>query len=295
MLGVNIGDSWTPKQSLKKLSTDLMDVESVKFGHANPSIIIPFGVSKKIKNIYMHLSNEDFISIRDWKKWIKTYIEPICNRISGKNLFLVLGNNVLNNDNIGKYAPKLLSSLRSCYEVLFECDLGHVKIVTSLDTSCIQGSNPPSESFFKPEIVPILKEIINFMVYSGSKLTFNIYPYLEKSDFALFVDDNEYTDKGKIYTNLFCEKYDSIIHALTKLGVRGSKRLELAVTETGWPSDGGDMASPENTFKYIQGIKEISHMGTPLRKGPVEIIISELFDEYDKHLGIYDNEGIEKK
>jgi len=290
MLGVNIGsdNTWTPKQSLKKLSTDLKDVQSVKFYHADPSIVIPFGVSKTIKNIYIHLSNTELFSTIEWKRWIENHVKPICNRITDKNIILVLGNEVLADHNIDKYGPKLLPALRSCYNTLNECNLGRVKIVTPLDTSCLQDSSTPSESSFKTDLVPILREIIRFLISTGSKLAFNIYPDIENSD-----DFNGYTDKGKQYTDLFCEQYDSIIQAVTKLGVIGSKTLKLIVTETGWPSDGDNQ---DKTFKYIQEIKEICKKGTPLRKGHIEIIIYELFDsKSEKYFGIYDYEGIEKK
>ena len=285
MLGVNIGldNPWTPKQSLKKLSTDLRDVQSVKFYHADPHHIIPFGVSKTIKNIYIHLKNEELFSNMEWTRWIEQHVKPICNRITTKNIILVLGNEVLADHNIEQYGPKLLPVLRSCHTALNEANLGKVKIVTPLDTSCLQDSDTPSESSFKTELVPILREIILFLISTGSKLAFNIYP---PDDFALF---GGYIDKGKQYTNLFCTQYDSIIQAVTKLGVRGSKRLKLIVTETGWSSD---VDSSEN---YVQGIKKICKTGTPLRKGPIEIIIFELFDQDGKHFGIYDYEGIEKK
>lgn len=295
MLGVNIGldNPWTPKQSLKKLSTDLRDVQSVKFYHADPHHIIPFGVSKRIKNIYIHLTNEELFSNIEWARWIEQHVKPICNRITTKNIILVLGNEVLADHNIKQYGPKLLPVLRSCHAALNESGLGKVKIVTPLDTSCLQDSDTPSESSFKTDLVPILREIILFLISTGSKLAFNIYPHLTHTseDFALFGDSAGYNDKGKQYTDFFCTQYDSIIQAVTKMGVRGSKRLKLIVTETGW-SSGGDC--PEKTFNYVQGIKKICKTGTPLRKGPIEIIIFELFDQNGKHFGIYDHEGIEK-
>lgn len=310
MFGVNIGDlccndPWTHKQCLKKLSTELRDVESVKFFHANPSKVIPFGVSKKIKKFYIHLSNPELISTRNWKRWIESHVKPICNRLSRKSIVLVVGNEVLADYNIGTYGPKLLPAMRSCRRALNESNLGHVKIVTPLDTSCLQQSYPPSASCFKSELVPILKEIVGFMVSSGSKLTFNIYPYFAKQhvteDFALFGDNPGYVDKGKSYKDLFSAQYDSVIHAVTKLGVRGSNRLELVVTETGWPSDGGDMTSPEKSFRYVQGIKNICKHGTPLRRGSKEILVFELYDEnlktgpdFEKHFGIFTHNGTEK-
>jgi len=311
MLGVNIGDlccddPWGHKKCLKKFGTDLSEVESIKFFHANPSKIIPFGVSKKIKNFYVHLSNPELISTKSWKKWVQTHVKPICNRLPGKNIFLVVGNEVLSDYNIGKYSPKLLPAMRGCKRALNEFNLDNVKIVSPLDTSCLQQSYPPSSSCFKPELVPILKEIVGFMVSSGSKLTFNIYPYFAKQqvtdEFALFVNDAGYIDKGKRYTDLFSAQYDSVVHAVTNLGVRGSGRLELVVTETGWPSDGGDMASLENTFRYVEGIQKICQQGTPLRRGPIEILVFELYDEnlktgpdFEKYFGIFTHKGIKKE
>lgn len=303
-LGVYIGDlccdePWTSKKVLRSLNNE---VESVKFFHCDPSKIVPIGMSKMLKTIYMHLSNEELCTTRSWKHWINHNVKPIASRLRGKKLYLVVGNEVLSHHNKSKYAPKLLPALRGCYKALNECNLRNVRVVTPLDTSCLSCSYPPSASFFKPEFVPILKEIFEFTVNARSKICFNVYPYFAKQhvseDFALFGENPGYIDQGRRYNDLFCAQYDSVVHAVAKLGVRNSNRLELVVTETGWPSNGGEMSSDRNTCRYINGIKKVCKEGTPLRPGPREILLFELYDEnlkggpdFERLFGVFKHNG----
>jgi len=309
-LGVNIGDlccddPWTPERIIKVFKNELKDVESVKFFHCNPSKIIPIGSFRKIRNIYMAVSNDELCTVKNWKRWITKNVRPIANRLRGKNLFLCVGNEVLFEHNRSKYGTKLLPAMRGCYRALNDCSLSHVKIVTPLDTSCLSTSYPPSEGKFRDDLVPILKEIVKFTVNARSKLAFNVYPFFARQhvseDFALFGPDPGYVDNGKRYEDLFCAQYDSLVHAVSRLPVRHSNNLEIIVTETGWPSSGEHMANDRNTFRFTEGIKKVSKYGTPMRPGSKDCLLFELYDEnlktgpgFEKHFGVFTHEGREK-
>lgn len=304
MLGCNIGDlcceePWTSKKVNKSLN-ELGNIESVKFFHSDPSKILPIVKNTNIKTTYLHLSNDEMCTTRSWKQWVSRNVKPIANRFKGK-LYLVVGNEVLAPHNKEKYVTKLLPALRGCHRALNDIGLGRVKVITPLDTSCLQCSYPPSSSTFKPELVPILKQIVQFMVNTNSKIAFNIYPFFareQNEEFALFGDDKGYTDKGRKYENLFDAQYDAVIHAVSKISVRNANRTELIVTETGWPSEGASMASNTNTSRFVEGIRRSCAQGTPLRRGPKEILLFELYDENlkegsptEKHFGVFHHDG----
>lgn len=308
MVGVNIGDlctdsPWDPRRVRQALSGKGFD--AVKFFHCDASKVIPIASSLDVKTIYIHATNDEMLTVTSWKHWVNRKVRPMIGRLRGKRVYLAVGNEVLAPYNIDKYSSKLLPAMRGCAKALRELSLGAVKVVTPLDTSCLQCSYPPSGGKFKTELVPILKQIITFAVNTASVLCFNIYPFFARQHaseaFSLFGDDPGYTDKGRRYTNLFDAQYDSVVHAVAKMGINRANRLEIVVTETGWPSSGEGVATPLNTSRYARGVFEASRNGTPMKPGGKSIFLFELYDEnlkhgpeFEKHFGVFENGGREK-
>ncbi|KAG0489577.1 hypothetical protein HPP92_006440 [Vanilla planifolia] len=82
------------------------------------------------------------------------------------------------------------------------------------------------------------------------------------------------------------------------LSTRRLKRWELAacvvVSESGWPSDGGDAHLRENAQAYVRNLIGHVRKGTPKRRGNIEAYIFAMFDEDKKqpqgtenHYGIF--------
>lgn len=80
-----------------------------------------------------------------------------------------------------------------------------------------------------------------------------------------------------------------------------TERLKVIVTETGWPTAESNMADPTNSRRFTAGVVKASKHGTPLRPGPMNIYLFELYDEvnktgelHEKHFGLFTIDGKQK-
>lgn len=138
----------------------------------------------------------------------------------------------------------------------------------------------------------------------------NSYPYFSylsshpfvSLDYALFRASGAgeaVLDGGLAYSNLFDASVDAFVSAMEREGVAG---VPVVVSETGWPTRGGEAASIENALAYNAEVvrRAVEGVGTPRRPGVgVEVFLFDLFDEnekggeeYEKHFGIFGPDGL---
>ena len=102
-----------------------------------------------------------------------------------------------------------------------------------------------------------LDPIIGHLVYAIVPLLVNVYPYFSYADnpcdislpYALFTSPDVVVWDGQYsYQNLFDAMLDSVHAAIdnTRIGY-----VEVAVSESGWPSDGAFAASYDNACIYL--------------------------------------------
>ncbi|KAK8464314.1 hypothetical protein PHAVU_011G176950 [Phaseolus vulgaris] len=213
--------------------------------------------------------------------WVRRNVIPYAQDVNFK--YIAVGNEVRPNH---KEAPYILSAMRNIQNAISSANLqGRIKVSTAIDSTLISNPYPPNDGVFNSE--SYVRPIIEFLKSNGSPLLANVYPYFahiyDKQhiplEYALF------TQQGKNsvgYQNLFDAMLDSKYAALEKMG---APDVKIVVSESGWPSEGGDAASTQNAATYYANL--ISHAkggsGTPKRPGgSIETYLFAMFDENNK-------------
>ncbi|XP_027067208.1 glucan endo-1,3-beta-glucosidase, acidic [Coffea arabica] len=200
-----------------------------------------------------------------------------------------------------QYANFLLPAIQNIFNAISAAGLG-IKVSTAVETELVGNNFPPSGGTFKPEVQNFINPIVQFLASKGAPLLVNVYPYFAyifnsqsiALEYALFTSSGITTPDGVKYQNLLDALLDATYSALERAG---GQSVEIVVSETGWPSDGGGQAtSIDNARTYNTNL--IGHVngnsGTPKRPGrAIETYIFDLFDEdqkspdYEKHFGLF--------
>ena len=229
--------------------------------------------------------------------WVQTYVRAYAPDVSFR--YIAVGNEVIPGD----LAQYVLPAMQNIQNALNAAGLGGIKVSTSVSQDVVRGF-PPSAGVFSPESQSVMQQIVQFLAANGSPLLANVYPYFsyiyDKAnihlDYALFNSPGTVVNdkgNGKNYQNLFDANVDTFYSALEKTG--GGK-VPVVVSESGWPSGGGDPAitTVANAQTYNQKLIKHVGQGTPKRAGPIETYIFAMFnedqkrgEETEKHFGLF--------
>lgn len=242
---------------------------------------------------------------------ILSFLTP-CDFISAVGLFLsiifeqkkkfryiVVGNEI---DPKEETAQFVLSAMQNIYAALAHANLqSQIKVSTAIKLSLLGTSYPPSKGEFSPSSSSYINPIIRFLVKNKAPLLANLYTYFsytsDTSDidlsYALFTSPKVLVKDGKYeYQNLFDASLGALYAALEKAG---APDLEVVVSESGWPSEGGVAATVENAQEYYENLIKHVPSGTPNRPNQaIETYLFAMFDENQKegaetqqHFGLF--------
>ena len=215
--------------------------------------------------------------------------------------YLAVGNEVFSKDPY--FTPFVVPSIVNLHQALRSINLDQlIKISTPHAASVLSGSFPPSNGCFSSDTRQQMAPLLQFLQDTDSPFMVNVYPFFSyinnkkdiELDYVLFRTPNVTFDEGLIYDNLFDATLDSFVAAMEKEGFGG---VRLVVSETGWPTGGGEAAGTENASAYNGNVvsRALGNVGTPRRPGvEVEVFLFDLFDEngkngdeYEKHFGVF--------
>ncbi|KMZ62404.1 Beta-1,3-endoglucanase, family GH17 [Zostera marina] len=213
--------------------------------------------------------------------------------------YIAVGNELINHG--GTPQQYILQAIKNIDAVLSGEGIGDkIKVSTAVDTGVLGDSYPPSAGAFKNgQAQTYLNPIVRYLATTGAPLLVNVYPYFSYTSnkaqisfqYATFTASGIVTIDGQYnYNNLFDALVDSVYAAMEKVG---GFNVPIVVSESGWPSAGGDSASTENAKIYNSNLIRHVSSGTPRRAGKaIETYIFSMFNENEKPAGIERNWGL---
>ncbi|KAK7380820.1 hypothetical protein VNO78_33339 [Psophocarpus tetragonolobus] len=226
--------------------------------------------------------------------WVNKYVTPYSQDVNFK--YIAVGNEIRPGDNEAQY---ILSVMTNIQNAISSANL-QIKVSTAIDSTLITNPYPPNDGVFTNDAEQYIRPILNLLMKNGAPLLANVYPYFAYAgdqqnniplSYALFTQQGT---NSVGYQNLFDAMLDSIYAALEKVE---ASNLQIVVSESGWPSEGGIGATIDNAATYYANL--ISHAsggtGTPKRPGvPIETYLFAIFDENQKqgaeterHFGLF--------
>ncbi|CAN6575613.1 unnamed protein product [Malus baccata var. baccata] len=204
----------------------------------------------------------------------------------------------------GELAQYVLPAVQTLQKALRSGGLDHIKASTSTATSVLGESYPPSAANFSEAAMVYMAPIARYLNDITVPLLANVYTYFPYSGnskdiplpHALFTSNSAaVTDGGLSYYNLFDAMVDGLYASLEKAA---APRVQVVVSETGWPSDGnGNVTAPGNAQTYNSNLIKhvLSSRGTPRLPGSsIETYIFSMFNEnmkpgdaVEQHRGLF--------
>ncbi|XVF10287.1 hypothetical protein REPUB_Repub07fG0169800 [Reevesia pubescens] len=292
-LGINYGqiaDNLPSPEDVVPLVKSI-GATKVKLYDADPRVLSAFANTGV--EFIVGLGNDYLDKMRDpaqAQDWVKQNVQA--HLPDTKITCIFVGNEILT-FNDASLSDNLLPAMQSVHTALVNLGLDkQVTVTTAHSLAILQTSYPPSAGAFREDLIDCLSETLSFHQKTGSPFLINAYPYFAYKgnpkqvslDFVLFQPNQGVIDPSTNlhYDNMLYAQIDAVYSALASLGY---KKLQVHISETGWPSKGDEDeagSTPDNAKKYNGNlIKLISKKtGTPMRpNSDLNIYVFALFNE----------------
>ncbi|KAH7543501.1 hypothetical protein FEM48_Zijuj02G0190800 [Ziziphus jujuba var. spinosa] len=251
------------------------------------------------------VANEDLQSIANSATdWVQRNILLYAPDVKFK--YIAVGNEIKPQNAESSY---VLPAMQNIYNELVAANLQtQIKVSTAIDLSLLGSSYPPSSGSFSATAAPYISPIIGFLANTNAPLLANVYTYFGyladpaniKLSYALFTEPGVVVRDGQFgYQNLFGAIVDTLYYAVEKAG---GPNVEIVVSESGWPSEGGEAATVDNATTYLRNLIGNVKGGTPRKPGKaIETYLFAMFDENQKgpaeterHFGLFSPDQVLK-
>ncbi|TVU34701.1 hypothetical protein EJB05_16548 [Eragrostis curvula] len=242
--------------------------------------------------VIMDVGNENLASFASDPNAAAAWVQANVQAFPGVSFrYIAVGNEVAGGD-----TQNILPAMQNVNNALSAAGLGNIKASTAVQSGVTAGFPPSKGTFSADYMTPIAQ----YLSSTGAPLLANVYPYFSyignkaqiDINYALFQSPGTVVqDGGNAYQNLFDALVDTFVSALENAG---AGNVMVVVSESGWPSDGGDSASTGNAQTYNQNLIKHVGQGTPKRPGGMEAYIFAMFNEdrkdgaeTEKHFGLF--------
>ncbi|KAF8659969.1 hypothetical protein HU200_058051 [Digitaria exilis] len=291
-IGVNYGTRGTtlppPGDVARFLARETL-VDRVRLLDADPAVLHAFAgtglaVDVTVPNaVVPRLVNMSFA-----RRWVRDNVAPYAR---ATNISRVLVGNEVTTEANRTLLLAIVPAMRNLHTALVAMSLhGRIKVSTTHSLGVLTTTEHPSSGRFRDGYdTAILRPLLHFLRATGAPFMVNAYPFYgltnDTLDFALFrVSDAGVVDKGSglVYTNMLDAQLDAVHSAISRMGFGD---VDIAVSETGWPSAGEDWevgVGADHAREYnTNAIRHLgSGVGTPLMPNRTfEVSIFSLFDE----------------
>ena len=280
-----LGDNLPQPSAAVSLIKSTGIIGSVRLYRPDPNVLQALRGSDL--HVLLGVPNSDLQSVASdpstAAKWVQTNIQPYVPGVRFK--YLAVGNQVIP----GWEAQFVLPAMQNMWAALASAGLtNQIAVSTSVSTGVLGQSYPPSAGAFTSDALQYLQPIVQFLINTRAPFLANVYPYFSyignphqiNIRYALFTSPGTVVQDGQFaYQNLFDAILDALYSALEKIG--GSS-VPVVVSESGWPSNGGSVATIGNAQAYNSNLIRHVGQGTPKRPGHIEAYIFALFNENQK-------------
>ncbi|XP_057847857.2 glucan endo-1,3-beta-glucosidase, acidic [Cryptomeria japonica] len=230
-------------------------------------------------------------------QWVADNIQPHYPTIQFK--YISVGNEILPDT---PFTANLFPAMKNIYNALQSLNLqNQIKVSTPMPMSILSNSYPPSAGTFSPNIIPIMRPILNFLSQTKSPFMADVYPYFayisDPKDISLAYALFQMKTPNEVgYKNLFDASVDALIYAMEALG---HSDIPIVIAESGWPSKGNPNGGANISNAQIYNNNFIKHVlcgqGTPKRPNQtIEAFVFAMFNEdlkpgdiTEKHFGLF--------
>ncbi|URE06871.1 Glycosyl hydrolases family 17 [Musa troglodytarum] len=227
------------------------------------------------------------------ESWVQTNIVPHAGSVTFR--CVSIGNEIIPSDVAQYIAPAMQNVDRALKAAQVTAPVS-----TAVSMSVMGPSPRPSVGVFSDVAAPTMSAVISFLAANNYPLLLNAYPYYAydpkymKLDYVLLNSTTVIVHDGNLgYTNMLHAMVDTVYTAMEKVG---GQKVEVVLSETGWPWGGGPAVA---TVEYAKihnnnAVRLAANPnGTPKRPGKgLETYLFAMFNENLKNEGIEQHYGL---
>ncbi|KAL8481397.1 hypothetical protein ACS0TY_027780 [Phlomoides rotata] len=267
------------------------NIQRIRIYNPDPSILE--ALQGQPNSLIVGVVNNDIPGIANNPSLATSWVQNNILKYQNINFRYIAVGNEISPSSDPTIAPFIAPAMQNIHNALSALGLiEKIKVSMVLSMVVLGQSYPSSAGAFATQSQDtFINPIVKFPVETNAPFLIDVYPYCAYADqmnkvlldYALFTSPSTVVRDGEY-------EYQNLFDAMKA----GGANVEVVMTETGWPSDGGIAATINNAMTYNSHLVGSVKRGTPKGLGkPIETYIFDLIDEnqkspeLEKHWGVF--------